>query len=200
LIALAKENKLPADLGPVAGSSLRLVEYASLKTDIDTLFPAPASLGGKPLPAIAELVKIKGDIDKGRAVFERAESSCVTCHRVGGKGVDFAPALTEIGSKLPKDQLIEAIINPNSGLSMGFETTQLALKDGGIGLGIVRSETPEELVLALPGGASTKFDKKQIAKREKLTTSMMPSGLNQALTQDDLVNLVEYLFSLKTVK
>ena len=64
----------------------------------------------------------------------------------------------------------------------------------------MRSETPEELVLALPGGASNKFDKKQIAKREKLTTSMMPSGLNQALSQDDLVNLVEYLFSLKTVK
>ena len=48
--------------------------------------------------------------------------------------------------------------------------------------------------------APFKFDKKQIAKREKLTTSMMPGGLNQALTQDDLVNLVEYLFSLKTVK
>ena len=83
---------------------------------------------------------------------------------------------------------------------MGFETTQLALKDGGAGLGIVRSETAEELVLVLPGGASNKFDKKQITKREKLTTSMMPSGLNQALSQEDLVNLTEYLSSLKAAK
>ena len=200
LIALAKENKLPADLTPVTGSALRLVQYASLSKDIDSLFPTPAALGGKPLPPTAELAKMKGDLEKGRAIFERAESSCITCHRVGTAGVDFAPALSEIGSKLPKDQIIEAIINPNTALSMGFETTQLALKDGGIGLGIVRSETAEELVLALPGGASVKFDKKQIAKREKLATSMMPSGLNQALTQDDLVNLVEYLFSLKTAK
>jgi putative heme-binding domain-containing protein len=75
---------------------------------------------------------------------------------------------------------------------MGFESTQLTLKDGGVGLGIVRSETADELVLALPGGVATKFARNQIAKREKLTTSMMPSGLNQALSQDDLVNLVEY--------
>ncbi|HZJ15505.1 MAG TPA: hypothetical protein VFD27_10665, partial [Chthoniobacteraceae bacterium] len=71
---------------------------------------------------------------------------------------------------------------------------------GGIGLGIVRSETADELVLALPGGVATKFARNQIAKREKLTTSMMPSGLNQALSQDDLVNLVEYLASLKAAK
>lgn len=200
IVALAKEQKLPPDLGPTAGNALRLVQYPSLKADIDTLFPAASGLGGTPLPPIAELAKIKGDVEKGRAVFERAESSCITCHQVGSKGVNFAPALTEIGSKLPKEQLYDAIINPNNGLSMGFETTQLTLKGGGIGLGIVRSETAEEVVLALPGGASNKFEKKQIAKREKLATSMMPSGLNQALSQDDLVNLVEYLASLKTVK
>ncbi len=200
LVALAKEQKLPGELAPIAGSALRLVEYTSLKKEIDELFPAPAALGGKPLPPISELAKMKGDIEKGRAIFERTESSCVTCHRVGNKGADFGPALSEIGSKLPKEQIFDNIVNPSNGLSMGFETTQLTLKDGGAGLGIVRSETPEELVLALPGGVTNKFDKKQIAKREKLTTSMMPSGLNQALTQEDLVNLVEYLFSLKTVK
>jgi putative heme-binding domain-containing protein len=185
---------------PTAARALAAVQYANLKTDIDQLFPAPSALGGKPLPPIAELVKITGDPTKGRTVFERAESSCVTCHRVADKGVDFGPALSEIGSKLPKEQIYDAILNPNSGLSMGFESTQLTLKDGGVGLGIVRSETADEVVLALPGGVATKFARNQIAKREKLTTSMMPSGLNQALSQDDLINLVEYLASLKTAK
>ena len=197
IVKLAKNQQLPADLAPTAGSALRLVQYAALKTDIDTLFPAPAALGGKPLPAIAELAKMKGDVAKGRAVFERAESSCIICHRIGNLGVDFAPALGEIGTKLPKEQILDSIINPNAGLSMGFETTQLTLKDGSAGLGIVRSETGEELVLALPGGATQKFRKGEIAKREKLTTSLMPSGLSQALTQDDLVNLTEYLSTLK---
>ena len=156
--------------------------------------------GAQTLPAVADLVKLQGDVAKGRAVFERAESSCVLCHRIGDKGFDFGPGLGEIGAKLPKEQIYENIINPSAGLSMGFETTQLTLKDGSTGLGIVRSETRHEVVLALPGGATNRFEKVQIAKREKLTTSMMPSGLNQVLTQDDLVNLVEYLASLKPQK
>ncbi len=197
LIKTAKDGKLAEDLKPVAASALRLVQYASLKSDIDSLFPVPAAMGGKTLPPISELVKLKGDAAKGRAIFDRAESSCIICHRVDDKGVDFGPALSEIGSKLPKELLFDSIINPNAGISMGFETTQLALKGGGIGMGIVRSETADDVVLALPGGVAQKFAKNAITKRDKLTTSMMPSGLNQALTQEDLVNLVEYLSTLK---
>ena len=197
LVKLAKNNQFPEELKLTAAGGLALVQYAKLKDDIAQLFPAPGALGGKALPAIAELAKIKGDIAKGRAVFERAESSCVTCHRAGDKGVDFGPALTEIGTKLPKEALYESIVNPNAGVSMGFETVQLTLKDGSAAMGILRSETAEEVVLALPGGVANKFAKNTIAKREKLATSMMPSGLNQALTQDDLVNLIEYLASLK---
>jgi putative heme-binding domain-containing protein len=197
ILQLARNNQLPADLRGVATTALNLVQYPSLKADIAALFPAPAALGGQPLPPIAELMKIKGDAVHGKALFERAESSCVTCHRVNDKGVDFAPALSEIGSKLPKEAIYDAIINPNASISMGFETTQLQTKDGTVAIGIVRSETNDELVLALPGGAANKFGKREIAQREKLPTSMMPSGLNQALSQQDLVDLVEYLASLK---
>jgi putative heme-binding domain-containing protein len=157
----------------------------------------PNALGGQPLPPISELVKLKGDIGKGKAVFERAESSCVTCHKIGNTGSDFGPALAEIGGKLPKEALYDSIINPNAGVSMGFETWQITLKEGGAAMGIIRSETGEEVVLGLPGGALMKLPKPNIAKREKLTNSMMPSGLNQSLTKDDLVHLVEYLASLK---
>ena len=61
----------------------------------------------------------------------------------------------------------------------------------------MRSETGDELSLALPGGAAITYQKRDVAKRDKLPNSMMPSGVNQALTQEDLVNLVEYLASLK---
>jgi putative membrane-bound dehydrogenase-like protein len=198
LVALARQNQLPADLKPAATTALHLVQYPALQAEIDSLFPAPAALGGKPLPPISELVKTTGDVNRGRIIAERPESSCVVCHRIGDKGVDFAPALTEIGSKLAKEAIYDAIINPNSGLSMGFETTLLETSDGVSAVGIVRSETAGEIVLALPGGTSNRFDKSRIRKREKLATSLMPSGLNQALTQADLTDLVEYLSSLGT--
>ena len=128
LLALAKNGQLNDALKPAAGAALRLVQYAALSQEIDRLFPAPTALGGKPLPAIAELVKMKGDIEKGRMVFENASSACITCHVIGDKGANFGPALSEIGAKLPKEQIFDAIINPNTGVSMGFETTQLVMK------------------------------------------------------------------------
>jgi len=197
LVKLAEEGKFPGELKLAASSALALVQYPNLKDAIARHFPAPNALGGQPLPPIAELVKLKGDLAKGRAVFERAEASCVTCHRIGDKGVDFGPGLAEIGGKLPKETLYESIISPNAGVSMGFETWMLSLKDGSAAMGIIRSETADEVLVALPGGATTKVIKGQIAKREKLPASMMPSGLNLTLSKDDLVNLVEYLASLK---
>jgi putative heme-binding domain-containing protein len=197
LVDLAKSGKFPEELKLATASALAFVQYPNLKEAIAQHFPSPNALGGQPLPPIAELVKIKGDIARGRAVFERMEATCITCHRIGDKGVDFGPGLAEIGTKLPKETLYESIISPNAGVSMGFETWQLTLKDGSAALGLIRSETADEVIVALPGGATTKVAKQQIAKRDKLPTSMMPSGLNLTLSKDDLVNLVEYLASLK---
>jgi putative heme-binding domain-containing protein len=197
LIVLAEENKLPEDQKSNARTALAMVQYPNLSERIAKSFPAPQSAGGKALPPIPELVKLKGDPAKGKALFARAESSCTLCHRIGNLGVDFAPALTEIGSKLGKDAIYESILSPNAGISMGFETTELKLKNGSSALGIVRSETNEQVVLALPGGVTNTFAKTDIAGRTKLPISMMPTGLQMMFTQEQLVDLVEYLSSLK---
>jgi putative heme-binding domain-containing protein len=71
------------------------------------------------------------------------------------------------------------------------------MKDGSQAIGILRSETADEVVLAMPGGIVVKNKPSDIAKREKLPTSLMPAGLGQVIPQQDLVDLVEYLASLK---
>ena len=200
LLTLAKEGHFPAELRGVAASALTQVQYAALRNDISREFPTPGSLGGNRLLPIPELSKLKGDAAQGKIVFERPASSCVLCHRIGNLGVDFGPALSGIGAKLPKEAIFDSIINPNAGISMGFETTELNLRSKNTAMGIVRSETAQEIILALPGGALQKFSTADIQRRNKLTTSMMPSGLNQALTQQDLVDLVEYLSTQKAVK
>ena len=199
LLVLAKEKRFPVEMQSVAGAALAQVQYAALREEIALHFPPPGALGGAALPPVADLVKLSGDIVRGKGVFERASSSCVACHRIGDRGVDFGPALGEIGGKLPKEAIFDAILNPNAGISMGFETAEVKLRGGGQALGIVRSDTSEELVLALPGGSLQKFGKSEVQRVSKLSTSLMPSGLNQALTKDELVDLVAYLSSLKAV-
>jgi putative heme-binding domain-containing protein len=114
--------------------------------------------------------------------------------------VDFGPGLSAIGAKLPKEAIFEAIINPNNGISMGFETSELKFRKGGEIVGIVRSMTEDDIVLSLPGGALQRIPKADVKSNKTLPTSLMPSGLNQALSQQDLVDLVEYLSAQRAVK
>jgi putative heme-binding domain-containing protein len=80
---------------------------------------------------------------------------------------------------------------------MGFETTQLEMNNGDVAMGIVRSETEDDLVLAMPGGIQNRYKKGEIKKREKLPISLMPTGLQAVMSTDELVDVVEYLASLK---
>jgi putative membrane-bound dehydrogenase-like protein len=197
LLQQAGNGHIPEDLKIVAATALASVQLPKYKAAIAQYFPNPNAATGPGLPPIADLVNLKGKAEHGKQLFAAQTSTCITCHRVGETGVEFGPALSEIGSKLGKAAIYEAVIDPNAGVSMGFETTVLTMKDGSSAIGIIRSETADELVLALPGGIVVRNKTSDIAKREKLPTSTMPPGLSQALSQQDLVDLVEYLASLK---
>jgi putative membrane-bound dehydrogenase-like protein len=198
MIKLASEGKFPEDLKADAAQALSTVAYPGISERAAKAFPAAAGAEARKLPPIAELAKLKGDIKRGKALFESPASSCVACHRIGDTGVDFAPGLSEIGSKLGKEAIYDAIINPNAGISMGFETWLLKLKNGQISMGIIRGETNDQVTVAMPGGVTNQYAKNQIAERTKLPTSMMPLGFDQRFSQAELTDLVEYLFSLKT--
>jgi putative membrane-bound dehydrogenase-like protein len=197
LFELGTSGNFPDDLKTNASTALSMVQYPGISERLAKVFPLASAAGGKALSPISELVKLKGDAEKGKAMFAKAESSCTLCHRIGNIGVDFAPGLSEIGTKLGKDAIYESIINPNAGISMGFETWLVSLKNGQVAMGIIRGETGQEVTVAMPGGVMNNYPKNQILKRDKLPTSMMPMGLQAMFSQEDLVNLVEYLSSLK---
>ncbi len=98
--------------------------------------------------------------------------------------------------KLGKDALYASILDPNAGISFGYETWQLETKDGEEATGLIASETEEEVALKLPGGIVTRYPKSNLAKQEKLRTSTMPQGLALTLKPQELVDLIEYLAGL----
>ena len=141
-----------------------------------------------------------GDAQKGAQVFARPEVGCINCHRINEKGADVGPALSEIGNKLGKDALYEAILDPSAGIAFGYEAWQIDLKSGDEAYGIIVSETADELVLKDAKAISTRIKKSDIAKRQQSKISLMPAGLQLTMSTQDLVDLVEYLSSLKKAK
>ena len=197
LLALATEGKLPEDVKLVASSELNSVRWAAIKTEAAKILPPPAAKGEASLPPVGELVKMTGDPVRGAVFFRRQDIGCINCHQVNGEGIDFGPKLSEIGTKLGKDAIYEAILNPSSGIAFGFEAWALTLNNGDEAFGLIASETEDEIVMKAPGGVLTHYKKADITKREKQTLSIMPLGLQANLATQEFVDLVEYLSSLK---
>ena len=197
LLQLAQDDKLPGDLKFIATTELNAVRWPELKVRAAQLLPPPRGQNTQPLPPMAELLKMKGDAARGAQVFTRPEVNCIGCHRVNDKGVDFGPALSEIGTKLGKDALYEAILDPSAGIAFGYEAWQIELKSGDEAYGLIVSETADELTIKDVKAIPTRIKKSEIVKRQQLKTSIMPAGLQQTMSTQDLVDLVEYLSSLK---
>jgi putative heme-binding domain-containing protein len=197
LLRLARVDKLPSDLKFVATVELNNVRWPNLQAEAAQTLPLPRGQDAQPLPPIAELVTMKGDPKRGAEIFRRDTVACIKCHQVNGEGTDIGPNLSEIGTKLGKDALYEAILDPSAGISFGYEAWQVELKNGDEAFGLIVSETADEIAVKTQTGIVTKYKKTDIAKREKQKLSIMPTGLQQTLTTRDLVDLLEYLASLR---
>lgn len=198
LLQLAREDKLPDAVKLTATMELNAVRWPEVRDAAAKVLPLPQGQGDRALPPIAELVRRKGDATRGAEVFARETVGCARCHQIHGRGVDFGPALSEIGSKLTREALYESILAPSSGISMGFEAWTVELKDGDEFFGVLVSDTDEEIVLKQVGGLPARIKKSAITRRQQSKLSSMPAGLQQLMTEQELVDLIEYLAALKS--
>jgi putative heme-binding domain-containing protein len=197
LLKLAREEKLADDLKFTASTELNAVRWPEIKAEAAKILPPAQGQNAAPLPPLSELVRMKGDPANGARIFTNSSPGCVNCHVVNGRGVELGPNLSEIGTKLGKDALIEAILEPSSGVSFGYEAWNFTLKSGDEVYGLVASETADEVVVKNIGGIITRLKKSDLASRQQSKLSIMPAGLQAAMTTQELVDLVEYLAALK---
>ena len=196
LLELIDSHELPHEVDSAAAHILLAAYRPEVLDKARTYFNIPVETKST-LPPVGQLVTIKGDANKGAAIFK---TYCTTCHKANGNGADFGPELSEIGTKLAKDAIYKSIITPDAGISFGYEAYSFKLKDGKQLLGYVTSETPSEVDIKIMGGTVEKIPAKNIVSRKAYGHSLMPTGFAASMGQDQLVNLVEYLGTLKKKK
>src|SRR5262245_1751520 len=145
--------------------------------------------------AMAELAKLKGNANKGREVFVR---NCTACHKVGnGEGLDYGPNLAQVATRSKtRAKLVESVIDPNAEVDKKYLSTRIDTLDGKSVIGLVISETKDEVVI-FDGKEKKTVKTDNIDQRQVLKQSSMPEGQAATMSAAEFLDLIEYLASLK---
>jgi hypothetical protein len=134
-----------------------------------------------------------GNVDNGKAVFRRV---CVACHRVYGEGANLGPDMNGVGKRLDSYKLVESIVDPNATVDDKYLSTLVVTDDGRSITGLLVSESPEEVVI-FDGKEQKKIKVSEIEERRTLKQSSMPEGLAATLSPNELLDVVEFMRTLK---
>lgn len=135
-----------------------------------------------------------GDVQSGRAIFY-GKAVCSTCHAVAGNGATFGPDLTNIGEIRSQHDILEAIVYPSASFAREYETSRIVTPTTTY-TGIVKEQLPESIVIETGPGVLVRIPASDVKSIEPQPLSMMPPGLHQQLSQQELSDLMAYLRSL----
>jgi putative heme-binding domain-containing protein len=136
------------------------------------------------------------DFKHGEAMFRT--TMCLTCHRFNGDGGGIGPDLTGAANRYTLRDLMENIIDPSKVVSDQYDSHLITKKDGSSLLGrIVLQEGGELKVMTNPFAPTALFtlQDSEVAKVETQAISMMPPGLINVLSPEELLDLLAYIMS-----
>jgi putative heme-binding domain-containing protein len=133
-----------------------------------------------------------GKAERGRQVFQQA--SCASCHS-GGQAL--GPDLRGVANRFSRADLFTAILQPSRDISSRYRTTQIVTAEDKIYQGLIVYEAVDSLLLQTGPAATVRLANQQIASRHTTDISLMPVGLLEKCSDEDLVDLYAYLRSMK---
>ncbi len=144
-------------------------------------------------PALARLGQ-EASFDRGRDLFRVA--NCVACHRVNNEGNELGPDLTKLDEKQTPLEILWNIIEPSRKLNENYQTHSFVLDSGKSISGLITKSTDDEYQVVVDPLASCEpvtIQRSEIDVEFKSTMSLMPLGLLDRLTEDEILQLVAYI-------
>ena len=148
------------------------------------------------LDAAANAKKSDFNFERGKQMF--AVAQCYKCHRFGGQGGIQGPDLTAASGRFGTRDMLVAIVDPAKEISDQYEATQFRLEDDTVIVGRVANLNGDVLMVStnmLDPGNFTNVKRGDIAEMRASKVSMMPTGLLDTLSSDEVIDLLAYLKS-----
>ncbi|KQS34508.1 HEAT repeat domain-containing protein [Pedobacter sp. Leaf194] len=139
--------------------------------------------------------KLQGDPLKGRTIFNN--QGCIACHSLSRTEKMKGPFMGQIGSIMNREQIAESILKPDASISQGFATVMITAKGDKTYMGFITEETASKIVMRNIAGEVFNIKTSDVLSRKEMENSMMPQGLANSLSYDELASLVTFLSQQK---
>ncbi len=154
--------------------------------------------GEKPLREYHEhALRHEGNPGRGRALFHDPRTLCMQCHSTDGKGGSTGPDLYSAGDKYSREDLIRSVLEPSATIMMGYSTTIVETRSGERIEGVLKAASDRELVLSGVGNITRRVAREMIKEQRTSPVSIMPSGLQAALSLEEFTDLIAFLETMK---
>lgn len=137
------------------------------------------------------------DLTRGRELFFGRRANCGQCHAVGPQGGRVGPDLSTIGASRGARDLLEAILYPSASFARGYEPFAVTLTDGRSLTGMIVRESSTTVTFRQADLSEVRIERSEIEEQVAAATSIMPKGLDQQLSEEEFLDLMAYLRSLK---
>ena len=160
-----------------------------------------AELKQAPASELAATSIQKGDVVRGKAMFNREKLGCIKCH-TSPKGKPgqhpIGPDLTTIADRLSAEQIIESVLYPNKQISKGYQSYIVLTLDGVVHNGVLVSQSAQETVLANPEtNALIRIAANDVDKMQKTKSAMPEELVHQLGSRQEFYDLIRFLTEQK---
>ena len=132
--------------------------------------------------------------ERGQQMFKAL--ACSQCHKVKGEGGVIGPDLTELTKRLKPEEIVRELVEPSKVITEKFGSHVIVTTDGRVVTGIILSQDEKALRIAdnpLTQFKPTEIQLSAIALKEAAKVSLMPAGLLNTLSEDELLDLLAFV-------
>src|SRR5262245_49715597 len=139
---------------------------------------------------------MKGGRSHGNGKQMFTVASCISCHKMEGAGQEFGPDLTKLDPKLKPVDLLKDMLEPSAKIDDKYRVWVFELKSGKSVTGMILEETADAYKVIenpLAKAEPLVLKKSEVADKEKSAVSLMPKGLLDKLSREEILDLIAYV-------
>lgn len=130
----------------------------------------------------------------GMQVFQVA--NCIACHKLGERGVAIGPDLTKLDASMKPEDILKELLNPSAKINEKYQSYQILTEEDQTITGLIVAEDGDSIDLVenpLAKSEVRKIAKSDIKIRKASPVSLMPKGLLDKLSRDEVLDLIALL-------